>query len=239
MAVHAVILAAGSSRRFGGSTSKAFASLRGRPVLAWSVDALDAAGAERIVVVVSPDGLATAGAVLATAGAVLATAGSPGAALVIGGPTRQASARLGLAAVAADPGDLILIHDAARPLADEPLARRVIEAVLAGADGAVPVLPLVDTTATVDGSRVVDVPDRSRQRRVQTPQAFRASVIEAAHRAALEAGEADASDDGGLVLRHVAGAQIVAVPGDERNLKITMPADLERAEALLAERAGG
>jgi 2-C-methyl-D-erythritol 4-phosphate cytidylyltransferase len=160
------------------------------------------------------------------------------ASVVAGGPTRQSSARLGLAAVAPDPDDVVLVHDAARPLADAALIRRVVDAVLAGADGAVPVVPVVDTIAVVEAGLVTDVGDRARQRVVQTPQGFRARVLEAAHRAAAAAGELDASDDGGLVLRHVSGSRIAAVAGDPRNIKVTVASDLERAAALLGRLPG-
>ena len=98
---------------------------------------------------------------------------------------------------------------------------RVIAAVLAGADAAVPVVPVVDTIRSVDGHVV----DRDRLRAVQTPQGFRRAALVSAHAEA-----ADATDDASLV--EAAGGKVVLVEGDARNLKITTPLDLSIAEAL-------
>jgi len=142
---------------------------------------------------------------------------------VVGGRTRSESVRCGLAAVP-ERADVVVVHDAARPLADRSVYGRVIEAVSAGHDGAVPVVDVVDTIRSVDG-RVVD---REQLRAVQTPQAFRASVLREAH-----APGGEATDDAGLV--EAAGGEIVLVDGDVRNLKITRPADLVMVRAFLHE----
>jgi 2-C-methyl-D-erythritol 4-phosphate cytidylyltransferase len=150
---------------------------------------------------------------------------------VAGGVTRSDSVRAGLAVV---PGDatVICVHDAARPLAGPELYRRVIDAVLAGADGAVPGVPVADTVKIVaDDGAVVATPERARLRAVQTPQAFRAEVLRAAHAAGGEG-----TDDAELVER--SGGRVVVVEGDPTNRKITHPDDLAWARAIVAaERA--
>ena len=106
----------------------------------------------------------------------------------------------------------------------------MIAAVRAGADGAVPGIPVADTLKRVDGERVAGTVDRAQLVAVQTPQAFRASVLRAAH-----ASGDDATDDAALV--EVVGGRVMVVPGDPRNLKITDPADLVIAAALLQFKA--
>lgn len=153
---------------------------------------------------------------------------------VPGGATRSDSVRAGLSAVPAD-ATVICVHDAARPLAGPELFRRVIDAVVAGADGAVPGIGVADTVKIVDADgTVVSTPDRSRLRAVQTPQAFRADVLRAAH-----ADGGDGTDDAELVER--AGGRVVVVAGDPTNRKITHPDDLEWARRVVGERmaAGG
>lgn len=150
---------------------------------------------------------------------------------VAGGRTRSESVRAGLAAVPAD-ATVICVHDAARPLATADLYERVIAAVVAGADAVIPAVAVTDTIKVVDDGRVVATPDRSTLVAVQTPQAFRADVLRAAHR-----GEATATDDASLV--EAAGGRVVVVDGEADNVKITRPADLDvvRRVALDGERA--
>ena len=149
---------------------------------------------------------------------------------VAGGATRSASVRAGLAAVPPE-ATVICVHDAARPLADGSLFRRVVAAVEAGADGAVPGVAVGDTVKLVDDAGVVvATPPRDRLRAVQTPQAFRADVLRAAHAAGGEG-----TDDAELVER--AGGRIVVVEGDPANRKITRPEDLDWARAVVTGRA--
>lgn len=146
---------------------------------------------------------------------------------VAGGTTRSESVRAGLAVV---PGDatIICVHDAARPLAGPGLFERVIGAVVDGADGAVPGLPVSDTVKIVEADgTVVATPHRARLRAVQTPQAFRADVLRAAH---AELGEG--TDDAELVEQR--GGRVVVVEGDPANRKITHPDDLEWARSVVA-----
>lgn len=149
------------------------------------------------------------------------------AAAVAGGTTRSDSVRAGLAAVAPE-AVIVVVHDAARPLAPAALFTAVVAAVRDGADGAVPGLPVADTLKRVDGSRVVATVDRDGLVAVQTPQAFRAAAL----RAAYAAGGA-ATDDAALV--EAAGGTVVVVPGDPSNLKLTTPEDLAWAARLVHE----
>lgn len=146
---------------------------------------------------------------------------------VAGGTTRSESVRAGLAAVPGD-ADVICVHDAARPLATVDLYRRVVDAVLAGADGAVPGVALADTVKVVDEAGIVtETPDRSALVAVQTPQAFRADRLRAAHAFAGEG-----TDDAALVER--AGGRVQVVPGEVDNRKITHPDDLEWVRRMIA-----
>lgn len=148
---------------------------------------------------------------------------------VAGGSTRSASVRAGLAAVPAD-ADIICVHDAARPLATQELYQRVIEAVRAGADGAVPGVSVTDTIKIVDADRsVASTPDRERLVAVQTPQAFRATMLRDAH-----ADEAEGTDDAALVERN--GGRVMVVEGDDENRKITLLDDLAWARRVVSFR---
>ncbi|WP_394933152.1 2-C-methyl-D-erythritol 4-phosphate cytidylyltransferase [uncultured Ilumatobacter sp.] len=148
---------------------------------------------------------------------------------IAGGNSRSASVRAGLAAVP-DDATIVCVHDAARPLASPAVYERVIAAVAAGADAAVPGIPVADTIKVVEANgTVVATPDRSTLVAVQTPQAFRASVLRAAH-----AGGGDATDDAALIEQ--AGGTVVVVEGDHLNRKITLPDDLEWARREMGER---
>lgn len=150
---------------------------------------------------------------------------------VAGGATRSESVRCGLAHVP-DDADIVCVHDAARPFASPELYRRVVEAVEAGADAAVPGVPVADTIKMVDGDgAVVSTPDRASLVAVQTPQAFRRSALVAAHRDG-----ADATDDAALI--EASGGRVVVVQGEATNRKVTVPDDLAWARHELAGRVG-
>jgi 2-C-methyl-D-erythritol 4-phosphate cytidylyltransferase len=208
--VWAVVVAGGSGQRFG--QLKQFSLLDGRPVVEWAVAACRASSAG--VVLVVPRG-------------TLDPLAHGADAVVEGGTTRAESVSRGLAAVP-DDADVIVVHDAARPLASEALFRAVIDAVTSGAaDGAIPGVPVSDTIKVVDGTQAVTATlDRSVLVAVQTPQAFGADILRRAH-----AGGGEATDDAALV--EALGATVRVVPGDPQNLKITTPADLGLAEHLL------
>jgi len=214
--VWSIVVAGGAGRRFG--DRKQFSSLGGRPVLEWAVAACRPTSVG-VVLVVPAD---------------LEDPDPHGADVIVtGGPTRADSVRRGLAAVPAD-AEVIVVHDAARPLATHGLFDAVIAAVSEeGVDGAVPGIPPSDTIKAVDGAgNVMSTLDRSTLVAVQTPQAFRAAVLRRAHQ---QAGPG-ATDD--AVLVEALGGTVRVVPGDPGNLKITAPDDLGAAERLLASREG-
>jgi 2-C-methyl-D-erythritol 4-phosphate cytidylyltransferase len=151
---------------------------------------------------------------------------------VPGGETRSASVRAGLACVPSD-ADIVCVHDAARPFASPALYRRVIDAVVAGADAAVPAVPVADTIKVVDAAGVVvATPDRSTLVAVQTPQAFRRAALLAAH-----ASGGEATDDAALIEQ--AGGRVVVVDGDPGNRKITVPTDLDWARTMVEHMSAG
>lgn len=207
MTVWAVVVAGGGGTRFG--APKQFAMLDGRPLVAWAVDA--ARGAVDGVVLVLPADR---------------TGVAYGADVVVaGGETRSDSVRAGLDAVP-DEAEIVVVHDGARPLATSALFREVVGAVRGGADGAVPGMAVRDTLKVVADDTVVSTMARHGLVAVQTPQAFRADILRAAHRAG-----GDATDDAALV--EESGATVRVVPGDPRNVKVTTPADLELVAALV------
>ncbi len=203
-----IVVAAGRGDRFG--KPKQFCDLAGSRVIDRSL-ALLAPVCDGVVVVL-PTGTRWNGI------------GVP----VDGGATRSASVRSGLAHVP-ETAQVVVVHDAARPLATRVLVDAVIAAVGDGADAAVPGVPVSDTLKRVAGERVLGTVDRAQLVAVQTPQAFRAAVLRRAH-----AGSDDATDDAALV--EAAGGTVVVVPGELRNLKITTPDDLLVAAAFLEAR---
>jgi 2-C-methyl-D-erythritol 4-phosphate cytidylyltransferase len=199
--VWTIVVAAGTGQRFG--RPKQFEMLGDRRVVDWSVDVARAASDG--VVVVLP----------------------PGHGGVEGGTTRSESVRNGLARVP-DGADIVCVHDAARPFASSTLFTRVIAAVEEGADAAIPALAVADTIKEIDTDGVVvRTHQRDRLVAVQTPQAFRAATLRAAH----ERG-GDATDDAALV--EAIGGRVVVVEGDPENRKLTVPDDLEWARGRVA-----
>jgi len=217
----ALLLGAGHGSRLGGDRPKAFLSLAGRPLLAHAVAAVEACDRVSGFIVVAPDGREDEARDLASSEKLLE--------VVSGGETRQASARRGFRSVPAGV-DAVLCHDVARPLATPWLFVRVLEG-LASADAVVPAVPVADTVKRVHEGRVVETLDRDSLMLAQTPQGFRREALERAYRVADDASAAGGTDDAVLVER--AGLRVVVVPGDASNIKITGPADLLVAEALL------
>ena len=232
MRVHALVLAGGSGDRFGAEMPKQFVRLAGEPILLRSIRAITGAGIDQLVVVTHPSWLDETRALLADASLDVQPL------IVAGGATRNESTRNGLAALTgASDDDIVVIHDAVRPLVPGEVILRSIEPIMSGrADGTDTVIPSADTLVVVEGDLVAEIPERARYRRGQTPQSFRKSVIDAAYRAAEAAGDLTATDDCSLVLRHVPGARIVAVPGDEVNLKITTRTDMVLADRMIQMR---
>ncbi|MDM8353403.1 MULTISPECIES: bifunctional 2-C-methyl-D-erythritol 4-phosphate cytidylyltransferase/2-C-methyl-D-erythritol 2,4-cyclodiphosphate synthase [Brevundimonas] len=220
MGFSAIVVAAGSGSRAGGA--KQWRVVAGRPVIAWSVEALLKAGAREVVVVIAADAEATAQTALA---------GLSGWRAVPGGATRAASVRAGLAALTADGAEPVMIHDAARPF----LSADIIEALLQGlkdADGALPALAVADSLRRTEGDFIVGGVDRDRLWRAQTPQAFRLKTIRDAY--AAWPNDETATDEAAVVER--TGGRVRRIPGDPRLLKLTYPEDFAMAEALAAPR---
>jgi 2-C-methyl-D-erythritol 4-phosphate cytidylyltransferase len=199
-----IVVAAGSGRRFGGAKQL---ELVGDEMVVERSVRIAASVCDGVVLVLTPEIMHD----LHFDGAAVTTSG---------GATRSASVRNGLGAVP-DDAQVVLVHDAARPLASPELFERVIDAVRDGAAAAVPAVAVVDTIRSVDGGVV----DRDRLRAVQTPQGFDAATLRAAH-----AGEPEGTDDAGLV--EAAGHRVVLVDGEPTNLKITSPHDLAVADLL-------
>lgn len=220
--VVALVVAAGSGSRLGGGLTKALRLLAGRPLVAHSVDRLAAGGADRVVVVVA-EGLQREFA------DALIDASLP-VEFVIGGSERQHSVRRGLAASAANPPDIVLVHDAARPLAPPSVVAAVVAAVRAGHRAVVPAVPVVDSIRRVAGE-VSEVVDRACLRGVQTPQGFAYATLVAAHDHVARTG-LQVTDDAACC--EAFGHRVHLVPGSRLAMKVTEPIDLTIAEALWA-----
>jgi 2-C-methyl-D-erythritol 4-phosphate cytidylyltransferase len=223
--VWAVLVAAGRGERLGDARPKAFARLGELPLLAESLRRLDESGFIDAVVVVAPADWEEPAILLAEElGASKVTA------CVTGGDSRTASVRAGVDEVPAD-ADVILVHDAARPLLPDAVIGRLIAALGEGYDGAVPVLPVTDTVKRVRDGVVDATLHRDELVTVQTPQAFAAAALRAALDQVSDESAQSATDCASLVEAN--GGRIRTVEGDERLLKVTTPADLERVAGWL------
>ena len=211
----ALVVAAGRGERLGKPVPKAFANLAGRPMVEWSVAALQRVAAVTEIVVALPPGIA-------------APDGTIG---VLGGSERSHSVRAALAAASGD-ADVVVVHDAARPLVTPELVRACLDA-LGDADAAIAAAPVTDTIKECADGRVVRTLDRSRLWAVQTPQVFRRIALQRALDQDHEAIGA-ATDDASLV--EAMGGTVHVVPAPRENLKVTTELDLRVAEMLLAER---
>jgi len=212
------LLAAGRGERLGADRPKAFVRLGERVLLAESLERLEASGWVDAIVVVAPAGWEEPAILLAEelgCGKVTAT--------VTGGLTRAESLRRALEEVPEEAA-VILVHDAARPLVSQEVVERLLSALSAGWDGAVPVLPLADTVKRVRDEAVVETLDRAELAAAQTPQAFVASVL----RRAAAGDMSSATDCSSLV--EASGGRMKAVAGDPHLLKVTSAADLELVE---------
>ncbi len=223
-----IVVAAGSGTRLSAGAPKAFVGIDERTVLRHALDAVFASTAAQVIVV-APAGR-EGDALTETYDA--AGDGTRRTTVVVGGATRQQSVAAGLASLWGDV-EIVLVHDAARALTPPAVFERVIAAVDAGAAGVVPVLPVIDTIKRIDGETIVEAVDRSQLAAAQTPQGFRRDVLETAYRVA----DREFTDDAALVA--AAGHDVITVAGDPAAFKITTPADLDRARALLAGGSGG
>lgn len=209
MAVVGIVPAAGSGERLGADGPKAFVVCGGRQLLDWSLDVLEAV-CDRVVVAVPPGHERPPDR-------------------IVGGASRSASVRAALAS--APEADIVVVHDAARPLVTEDLVRRCIDA-LDGVDGAIAAARVTDTIKQAQEGMVIRTLDRGSLWAVQTPQVFRAETL----RAALDTEDAllaEATDDAALVER--SGGKIRIVEAPRENLKVTTRLDLALAEQLLAD----
>jgi 2-C-methyl-D-erythritol 4-phosphate cytidylyltransferase len=216
----ALIVAAGRGERLGADHPKALVELAGKPLLQWSIDVLT--GIEEIeqIVVALPEGVDAPSGVLG----------------VVGAATRSGSVRQALRA--AGPGDIVFVHDAARPLLTAQLARAALAALAAevSLDAVIAAAPVADTIKRVTEALVTETLDRSELWAVQTPQVFRRTALERA----LDVSEetlALATDDAWLIER--AGGRVGVVSAPSENLKVTTSVDLKLAELLLASRRSG
>jgi len=212
----ALLVAAGRGERLGTGGPKAFVMLGGRPMLQWSVDALSAVDEIERIVVALPPGVDA----------------PPGTIGVPGGDARSQSVRAALRE--AGDADVVLVHDAARPMVTPELIRDCLAALAThGCDAAIAATPVTDTIKESRGEEVVRTLDRSCLWAVQTPQVFTRQALERA----LDCADEDlaaATDDASLV--ESAGGTVRLVPAPRENMKVTTPLDLRVAELLLAER---
>lgn len=224
----AIIVAAGRGLRAGSGGPKQYRSIGGRTVIARAM-APFCTHAEIATVqpVLNPDD----SEIFADA-----VRGLVHLAPVSGGATRQASVRAGLEALAADPPDVVLIHDAARAFVTPAVISRAIAAA-ARTGAAIPVVPVTDTIKHVGATGEVDAtPDRAQLRIAQTPQAFHFATILEAHRRAAHEGRDDFTDDAAIA--EWAGLTVATFEGDLANMKLTTPEDFAREEARLAAALG-
>jgi ribitol-5-phosphate 2-dehydrogenase (NADP+) / D-ribitol-5-phosphate cytidylyltransferase len=224
----AVVLAGGTGTRIGSDLPKQLLQVAGRTILEHTVQALhDCQEVDELVVVMTAD-------LVEDARALLTAESFPKLSRVLaGGRDRSASTRVALAALGEQECN-VLLHDAVRPLVSGRVVRACVEA-LATHEAVEVAVASADTIVRVDETgRVMEIPDRSRLRRGQTPQGFRLSTIRRAYgRAATDHGFS-ATDDCAVVLRYLPEVRIQVVPGDEENMKVTYPVDLFLVDALLS-----
>ena len=216
-----MIVAAGRGERLGLGQPKALVRLFGRPMLAWSVEALRAVDEVNEIVVALP--------------ADSVNQSPEGTLGVAGGEARSESVRAALAASSG--GDPVIVHDAARPLAPPQLFRQALAEIgKAGVDAVVAAAPVADTIkeAASDGRTVARTLDRSRLWAIQTPQVFRRAALEAALSQSRPEELAAATDDAWLIEQ--AGGTVRLLPWTAPNIKVTTPLDLRLAEILLESR---
>lgn len=211
-----VIPAAGSGTRLGAGGPKAFVDIQGEPMLVRTARAFTKCGS---VIVAAPP------ADVSTAQDLLRAHGLPEVHVVPGGPSRAESIESALAAVPEE-AEYVLVHDAARPAVGQLVIERVLEALAAGADAVVPVVPVTDSLKRVSHAVVVDHADRREFARAQTPQGFRRRVLQDAYASARRAGTISLATDDATIVSEL-GTTVITVAGDDANIKVTTAVDLQ------------
>ena len=224
MNASAIIVAAGSGVRLGRSEPKAFVKIGGRTMLSYSLRVVASVAAIRELVITVPEGFEDAARAEVTATSVRIPVK-----ITCGGAERQDSVRIALALTSSD-SDVVVVHDAARPLATATMFEACLEAA-SRAGGAIAAIPLADTLKRVVDGAIVETIARAGLWQAQTPQAFRRDILVAAHRRAVDQ-RILATDDADLVERN--GIRVEVIEGSTANIKITTPPDLAIAEALVA-----
>ena len=217
MTFHAIIVAGGSGSRSGGK--KQWMPLAGKPVLDWSVDAFASNGAGQIVVVVPADDVARAEEAYGDRVQVAA-----------GGPHRAASVENGLRALTADAADIVMIHDAARPLLKGSHIKALL-AILETRPAAIMAMAVTDSIKRGDDGLIADAPARDNLWRAQTPQVFRVADIR--HAYAIWPEDRVPTDDAEVAAH--AGIAVALIEGDTSLHKLTYPEDFAFLEALISK----
>jgi 2-C-methyl-D-erythritol 4-phosphate cytidylyltransferase/2-C-methyl-D-erythritol 2,4-cyclodiphosphate synthase len=226
----AIVVAAGSSRRMGGR-DKLAAEIEGRPLLAWTLEAIAAGpGVERIVIVTAADRVEEVRAVPWLPATVLA--------VVPGGERRQDSVAAGFAALErlapGGPERPVLVHDGARPVVSPRLVAAVAEATARGG-AAIPVVPVAETLKRVADGLIETTVDRTPFAAAQTPQGVTRGLLRDAYARFPPGGAETWTDEASLL--EACRIPVHAIPGETSNLKVTLAEDLVRAEASLLGRA--
>lgn len=223
--VHGLVPAAGRGERFGSETPKQFLEVAGRPILSWTVERLLAAGVNTLTIAVPADQIDRARALI----------DDPRVLFVAGAGNRQGSVQVCLAACPADPDELVLVHDGARPAVAAADVAACI-AVASQHDGAVLGRSVSDTLKLVTAGEIQSTVDRSFLFRAETPQVFSRELLERA----LTEGEAAGfvGTDEASAVERLAGVRLAAVEARHPNPKLTTPSDLPLVAALLASSMG-
>jgi 2-C-methyl-D-erythritol 4-phosphate cytidylyltransferase len=220
----AIIVAAGSGIRLGRSEPKAFVKIGGRTMLSYSLRVVASIPSIKELVIAVPDGFESAARTEVSAAGVRIPVK-----ITSGGAERQDSVRIALALTSSE-SDLVVVHDAARPMATATIFKACLEAA-AQAGGAIAAIPVADTLKRVVDTAIAETIARESLWQAQTPQAFRRDVLVAAHSRAVSE-RTIATDDADLVER--SGTRVEVVEGSTGNIKITTPSDLAIVEAIVA-----
>lgn len=216
-----VLLASGNSTRFGENIPKQFFELKGKPVMAYSLSTFDSNDfVDEIIVVSNPSFLDITRNICKGFGKV--------SNIVLGGETRSISSRNGIMAID-DKNSYVLIHDSARPFVSNELIKRLLDNV-EDTGAVIPCVKLSDSIAQINDNKVIDIPDRNKFLRIQTPQCFKYEVIFKAYYLSKEE-FIDYLDDSSLVIKHNL-ANVKFVEGDDFNIKLTTKHDLVLANFL-------